>query len=98
MHGTGTHKGSAGKRPGRVRNRAVPELPLPARLEKQSERLFRACSIVEPCFRATAALYPHQDPEFMVPALETAHEMIDEVAGDIDAIAENFNRRYEAIS
>lgn len=91
-------RGSAGKRPGRVRNRAVPELPLPARLAKQSERLFRACSIVEACYRATASLYPPQDPEFIVPALETAHEMIGDVAGDIDAIAENLPPKRRSIS
>ena len=77
---------------------AAPKLPPSARLEKQSERLFRACSIVEACYRATASLYPAKDPEFMVPALETAHEMISDAAGEIDEIAENLPPKRKSIS
>lgn len=36
-------------------------------------------------------------PEFMVPALETAHEMIGDVAGDIDEFAENLPPKRRSI-
>ena len=77
----------------RVPDGVAPELPPRARLEKQGERLFRACSIVEACYRASASLYPAKDPEFIVPALEAVHEMIGDVAGEIDGIAEDLPRR-----
>lgn len=91
----GTRKGQVPAR--RARDGAAPELPLRARLEKQSERLFRACSIVEACFRASASLYPPKDPEFMVPALEAVQEMIGDVAGEIDEIAEDLPPKRRAI-
>jgi hypothetical protein len=90
----------AQKRPARsrrARDGAAPELPLRARLERQSERLFRACSIVEACFRASASLYPPKDPEFMVPALEAVQEVIGDVAGEIDEIAEDLPPKRRAI-
>jgi hypothetical protein len=80
----------------RARDDTAPELLPRARLEKQSERLFRACSIVEACYRASASLYPPNDPEFMVPALEAAHDMIADVAGEIDQMAEDPPRKRRA--
>ena len=90
-----------GSRKGPVRSRrvsggAAPVLPPSARLEKHSAQLFRACSIVEACYRATASLYPLKDPESIVPALEAAHEMIGDVAGEIDEIAEHLSPKRRA--
>lgn len=81
----------------RARDGAAPELHLRARLEKHRDRLFRACSIIEACFRASASLYPPNDPEFMVPALQGVHEMLGDVAGEIDEMAAALPRKCRAI-
>lgn len=94
--GESPRKGQVSAR--RALDSAAPELPLRARLEKQGERLFRACSIVEACFRASTSLYPPKDPEFMVPALEAVQEMLGDVAGEIDEIAANLPPKRKAIS
>jgi hypothetical protein len=80
-----------------ARDGAAPELPLRARLEKHRDRLFRACSIVEACFRASASLYPPKDPEFIVPALEAVQEMLGDVASEIDEMAADLPRMCRAI-
>jgi hypothetical protein len=77
---------------------AAPELPIRARLEKHRDRLFRACSIVEACYRASASLYPSNDPEFIVPALEAVQEMLGDVAGEIDEMAEALPPKSRPIS
>jgi hypothetical protein len=65
------------------------------RVEAQRVQLMKALSIVECCKYASATLLDVDDSEYMVPAFETVHDLLNSSAEELERIATSVQRLTE---
>ena len=63
------------------------ELSLAERVEKERRQIFKALSIVECCWYATATKWAVDDQEYMIPAFEAACDLLNDVTEALETIA-----------
>jgi hypothetical protein len=91
-------KRAVGQEPNRRRRSALSLDCAPSlveRVEAQRGQIMKALSIIECCKYASATLLDVDDPEYMVPAFDAVHDLLNTSAEELERIASSVQRLTE---